>query len=383
MMLRKFWIFVALICCAAAYAHAAENDQQTEEAFPIPDRYQLVNDYLDVLDMSKRLEISKKLQALEKRNGTQIVFLSVPSVGADGPYPYAVKVAEKWDIGNNGQGNGVLFLAAQGYGPVILTGPGIAGALPDAKLAQIVREFIEPRWKKEEFSEGIEGAIDAMILAAQGEDTKAASYEYQAAQVAPNQPKYLLIGALVLLGAGYAAVLFWLRSRKKKHIGKKHIGVFIILACAIYFAFAWKTDLEKLMLPVKTHVESQAGNRFVAVDPAKLPITPKDLAEPGLTTVVYFHDDTCEACMQLDRNLADFLRVRPDVAVRKIPISKGTNAYSEAIRDYQTRIYKAPFILIFGGNGKLIAADDRTDSTGEDLLKRWMALELVQAAYRK
>ena len=36
--------------------------------------------------------------------------------------------------------------------------------------------------------------------------------------------------------------------------------------------------------------------------------------------------------------------------------------------------------LIFGQNGRLIAADDRTDWRGQDLLEEWIAAELRKAA---
>lgn len=73
--------------------------QPTDAAFPIPDQYNLVNDYLGVLQISKAIELTRKLQALEKQNGTQIVFLSVPAVGPEGVRGYATQVGVKWGSG--------------------------------------------------------------------------------------------------------------------------------------------------------------------------------------------------------------------------------------------------------------------------------------------
>jgi hypothetical protein len=95
--------------------------------------------------------------------------------------------------------------------------------------------------------------------------------------------------------------------------------------------------------------------------------------------VVYFHDKICPGCAQLDQNLSSFLKIRPDVAVRKIAISVGSDAYSDAIYAYQWRIYMTPCILIFDPNQKLIAADDKTDSTGQDLLEEWIWREQNKA----
>ena len=160
----------------------------------------------------------------------------------------------------------------------------------------------------------------------------------------------------------------------------KHVFVFVLLAVGIAYLAIRKSDLDILMIPVTGYTEEQTGNRFVEVDPVKLPISPRDLAEYGVVTVVYFHDDTCHGCRTLDRELEDFLRVRPDVAVRKVRLSLNGDAYYDAIKNYRWKIYMAPCVLIFGKNGKLIAADDRTDSSGQELLEEWISKELKKAA---
>ncbi|MBI3283636.1 MAG: hypothetical protein HYZ65_02115 [Burkholderiales bacterium] len=163
----------------------------------------------------------------------------------------------------------------------------------------------------------------------------------------------------------------------------KHVLVFIALGLAVCFLAIKKSDLDILMIPVTSYTEAQTGNRFVDANPDQLPTTPKQLAEPGVLTVVYFHDENCSGCHQLDQNIADFLRVRPDVAIRKVHISPGNNGYSKAIRDYRWKIYMAPCILIFGKDGKLIAADEKTNAAGQDLLEEWIFKELQQAANKK
>jgi hypothetical protein len=169
-------------------------------------------------------------------------------------------------------------------------------------------------------------------------------------------------------------------AQEEQDCDMKHAVVFIVLASAVYFLATRKTDLDELMIPSATYSESQVGNRFVDLSADRLPATPQQLAEPGVMTVVYFHDDACAGCLQLDRNLAEFLRVRPDVAVRKIRMSPDDNGYTKAIKDYRWRVWAAPCILIFGKNGRLIAADDRTDWRGQDLLEEWIAAELRKAA---
>lgn len=158
----------------------------------------------------------------------------------------------------------------------------------------------------------------------------------------------------------------------------KHIIVFGLIAASILFFATRKSDLDKLLVPVTVYSEEQVGNRFVE-PPTTLPTTPSSVAEYGVFTIVYFHDDQCPGCMKLDKDLVDFSQVRPDVAIRKVRMRVDGDAYWTAIRDYQWKIYASPCILIFGTNGKLIAADIGTDYDGTELLYKWMKKELEKA----
>lgn len=194
-------------------AAAADYNARTNTRFPIPERYSLVNDYISMLRISRQTEISKKLQALEKRNGTQIVLLTVPNVGEGGLELYAQQVFTQWNLGNNGQGNGVLFLVSHS-GWYLATGPGIAGAIPDVILARITREVMMPAWMGDQISEGIETTIDALIKASHDEETRGTAYDYsiKSKSVTTEQIVAMVLAGLAVV---YGATLLWLRRRKR------------------------------------------------------------------------------------------------------------------------------------------------------------------------
>jgi len=160
----------------------------------------------------------------------------------------------------------------------------------------------------------------------------------------------------------------------------RHVVVFLLLAVAIAWLVTRASKVEELMIPVALYSAEQSGSRFVEIDRALLPVTPGYLSVPGVTTIVYFHDDTCHACVKMDRDLADFLRIRPDVAVRKVSMRVNGDAYHTTIRDFKWKVYVAPSILIFDKKGKLVAADEGTDVAGSDLLDEWMSKEAEKAA---
>lgn len=229
------WIPGALLCLQCTVSFPLSSDNLTSLStveFPIPDTYQLVNDNLALLTISESIAITKKLQSLEQYNGTQLVFLSVPSIGELSTIDYAHKVANKWDIGNNGQGNGALFLVVQDGRFQILTAAGIGGALPDVKVARILRDIILPGFAREQYSGAIEAAMDVMIKAARGEDTEPTFFDYAHADGKYLSPllnfhgrlkifftrEQLLIGVLILFGITYAIILLWIQRRKKRKL---------------------------------------------------------------------------------------------------------------------------------------------------------------------
>lgn len=160
----------------------------------------------------------------------------------------------------------------------------------------------------------------------------------------------------------------------------KHFLVVLALACGAVFFAMKKSPVEKLMIPVTGAAAAKGGSRFALIDPKVLPVTPAYLAVPGVTTIVYFHDKNCVNCIKMDRDVDDFLRLRPDVAVRKVSITVEGDAYYKAIRDFKWKVYLSPSFIIFDKHGKMIAADEATDDSGSELLTEWMVKEAEKAA---
>jgi hypothetical protein len=164
----------------------------------------------------------------------------------------------------------------------------------------------------------------------------------------------------------------------------KHVVILAALVAAIAWLVLQPSALDQLSKPptaaALARMTAPAGNQFVTVDRVLMPVTPSYFAVPHRITVVVFHDDTCPNCGELDRNLEDFGRLRPDVAIRKIHITLNGDAYYQAIRDYRWNIYLMPCVLIYDRDGKLVAADEKTNADGGDMLTRWMNREADRAA---
>lgn len=142
------------------------------QRLPIPETYSLVNDQIHLLTIEQNYALNDKLSELENHNGTQIILLIVPDTGDEGIDAYSLRVAEAWNPGHNGDSTAVLFAIDAAKGTFyIRTGGAIAGALPDVLVRRIWTQNLEPHWQRQEWFEGIDATIDAMIAVLSKEET--------------------------------------------------------------------------------------------------------------------------------------------------------------------------------------------------------------------
>jgi thioredoxin-related protein len=112
----------------------------------------------------------------------------------------------------------------------------------------------------------------------------------------------------------------------------------------------------------------------------------EQLARPGGYTVIDVTAEHCAPCKQLDERWSSFLTKRPDVAVLKVTAFSGQISFSsveegdrwaerqDAMRDAYD-VASTPHIVIFDGDGEVVAADDGSDKAGLELLRAWMDAE--------
>jgi uncharacterized protein len=139
-----------------------------------------VNDYAKLLDARQTQQLEEALARFEQETTTQIVLLTVPSLGGETIEQFGIRVGEAWKIGQKGRDNGAILIVAPKERRVrIEVGYGLEGSLTDARSAEIIRNVILPAFKEGQYFAGIAGGLDAMMKTTQG--------EYKAAQ---RQPVY-------------------------------------------------------------------------------------------------------------------------------------------------------------------------------------------------
>ncbi len=131
-----------------------------------------VTDETGTLTSSEINSLSQKLREFDKQTSTQIVVYMISSLGGESLEDVSHTIAEKNKIGRKGKDNGVLlFIAKNDRKMRIEVGYGLEGVLTDAISSQIIRNEIAPSFKKNNFYEGINKGIDAIISVTKGEYT--------------------------------------------------------------------------------------------------------------------------------------------------------------------------------------------------------------------
>lgn len=129
-----------------------------------------VTDLTATLDAGQRAALEARLAEFEKRKGSQIAVLLVPTTQPETIEQYSIRVVDQWKLGRKGIDDGALVLVAKNDRAVrIEVGRGLEGVLPDAIASRIIREHVTPRFREGDFHGGINAGLDRMIGVIDGE----------------------------------------------------------------------------------------------------------------------------------------------------------------------------------------------------------------------
>ena len=129
-----------------------------------------VTDLTATLSADQTAALESKLAAFERRKGSQIAVLLLPTTQSETVEQYSIRVAEAWKLGRKGVDDGVLLLIVKNDRKLrIEVGRGLEGALPDAITKRIIDEYMVPPFKQGDFNGGINAAVDRVIKVVEGE----------------------------------------------------------------------------------------------------------------------------------------------------------------------------------------------------------------------
>lgn len=161
----SFWIS---IFCAVLFLFSSSSYALEVQDVPNPRQEYggWVTDMAALVSTETEAKLDQMISELERKNGSEMVIVTVPETE---PYPspkeFATELFNTWKVGKKGIDNGVLFLVSKGDRRVeIETGYGLESILPDAFVGNIIDRIIIPRFKENNFEDGILSGTKSLII---------------------------------------------------------------------------------------------------------------------------------------------------------------------------------------------------------------------------
>lgn len=129
-----------------------------------------------IIDSTKTLSDSEiknlydKLKVYSDSTSTEILVMIVPTTQGDDIARYTTDLGQKWQIGQKGKDNGIIFLIAKDDRKMtIQAGYGTEHLLTDALSRRIIEQDVKPFFKKNRYYEGIDNGTNAIFKVMKGE----------------------------------------------------------------------------------------------------------------------------------------------------------------------------------------------------------------------
>jgi uncharacterized protein len=137
--------------------------QASDVSYPIASG-NYIEDNAGMINPADYQAITQLLTELDRKTSAQIAVVTILTAQPETIETYAVKLFEKWGIGQKGKDNGALFLIAKNDRKMrIEVGYGLEGALPDAVCNRIINAIVIPEFKQSDFSAGILKGTSAIV----------------------------------------------------------------------------------------------------------------------------------------------------------------------------------------------------------------------------
>jgi uncharacterized protein len=165
---------------------------------------QHVTDRTGTLTAAQIAELEAPLVALEKRKGAQLAILVVATTGDESLEDYSLATAEENKLGREKPDDGLLLLVAKDDRKArIEVGYGLEGAVTDAFASRIIREYLAPHFRRNDYFGGLQEAEAALVKLVDGEALPPPlEAEQSRSGELPSLPIAVFLGVIIGLLAG-------------------------------------------------------------------------------------------------------------------------------------------------------------------------------------
>jgi uncharacterized protein len=133
-------------------------------ARPVP--FTFVTDQGSLLSAGDVKKLDSGLRAYAEKTGTQVVVVTVPSLGGRSAADYARALGTAWGVGQRDKNNGVVvLLSAQDHKVSIQPGSGLASVITPAVTSRVIGEMT-PAFKQGNYFAGLKTGLNRLLVTA-------------------------------------------------------------------------------------------------------------------------------------------------------------------------------------------------------------------------
>lgn len=163
---RFFLSFFLLLVGSLSWTGASF--AQSADGLPArPSPFRFVTDEAQLLSEANAKTLENGLRSYADETGTQIVVVTVPSLGGRSVADYGRALGEAWGIGQRDKNNGiVLLLSGQERKVTIQAGSGLQSVITPELTARVINQQMTPSFKQGNYFMGLRKGLNTLMLAA-------------------------------------------------------------------------------------------------------------------------------------------------------------------------------------------------------------------------
>ncbi|WP_052695158.1 TPM domain-containing protein [Hymenobacter sp. AT01-02] len=168
--MNRFLIFLLLLVATGLGGLPRSAAQSTEGLPARPSPFRFVTDEGKLLNEADAKTLESGLRRYADNTGTQIVLVTVPSLGGRDVADYGRALGESWGIGQRDKNNGVVVLiGAQDRKVTIQAGSGLRNQITPELTSRVINQQMTPSFKQGRYFAGVRSGLNALMLAAHPE----------------------------------------------------------------------------------------------------------------------------------------------------------------------------------------------------------------------
>ncbi|MBF9142678.1 TPM domain-containing protein [Hymenobacter properus] len=159
-------LFLVFLFVSAGLGVPAAAQTGTSDVPPRPNPFHFVNDEANLMAPADAKKLDNGLRRYANNNGTQIVVVTVPSLGGRDVAAYGKAIGTAWGVGQKDKNNGVVVLiSAQDRKLSIQPGSGLQSTITPEVTQQVIAQM-GPNFKQGNYFAGLRTGLNTLMAAA-------------------------------------------------------------------------------------------------------------------------------------------------------------------------------------------------------------------------